>query len=87
MLTINWTRPMTWSLTMRLTATVTPTAESDLTVDPCERNRCHRYLAEIDDYRRRLEALGDPDVLEQASAAIWDVMLDAEMQRRKMMSL
>lgn len=87
MLTINWTRPMTWSLAVSLTATVTPTPSTDLTADPTERNRCHRYLAEIDDYRRRLEQLGDPDVLEQASAAIWDVMLDAEMQRRKMMSL
>ena len=77
MIAINWTRPMTWNLTMSLSLNATPTAEQT------DRGRVRRHRIELDDYLRQLEDIGDPDVYERASAAIWDVILEAEMTRKQ----
>ena len=54
-----------------------PTREirSDLT-------RSRRYLAECAEYLGQLRELEDPDLLEQASAALWDLILERTMAPR-----
>lgn len=45
--------------------------------------RFSRYMLELAEYLRQIEQLGDTELAEQASAALWDVILGAEMARRQ----